>query len=713
MIAKILRNVLVFSTISALPHIQAVKASTKTESTSVVLVNKKAPAVPSAAQEASLRFFSPTLLEVLKVYPQTLSGWDKLPSVEVLGIFKNNFREDFRQISQQAYLSIANYYCDQILDYVQGIQIDEGHDLFPIKGSILREANLMRSEKLALKNWQFLFQRALHLQSEVLGESADEAKVQNIFEFLSGSRRFFAGLAQGAPVFAEEGINAQKAAWMQSSVAIEMNDTKTTRGQTEMGFYTGPMSQNKQNVHDETFRGAGISGMPWLPFVGAGKYGLGLGLRGFIENFAFIAMPRKHVNAHSVSMSPFWVAAHDVLHAEIYDLENTYEAAAAKLDNDLTNLSSELSYRHQSKIAVDFVVRRALAMKNRSVAVWETSMQEFLQEMAKIPSLAVDASRISKSENYLKALRKKTEIDAKRKLNMVLGTLFELYHEEGVREELFRQSLSMHDFYNQMIQNAFAVQFSAEDLDQLDPLKTDPLTGQTGLSEAELLQKLVSMKGHIQYSSGHPVFLSEPISMEARQGEFDDAEPLKRVNGPMVYNFERTLRNGQVFVVEQNTLAYGLGNALDKNALLSLAGYGVHVGDVPTLQRHSVPHAGGIAIHDRSRFESLMTLEDRRQAALEFMQAVYQKQNARAQDFLRWHNERFPQTQADALLDQDAQEREEFIGKLQQRSYETQQAFDERKEKVRNILTYGVEMDPVQAAVPPMVMPAAQDEAGQ
>lgn len=632
----------------------------------------------------SLALLSPGLASIADIYPQTVSGYEHLPSRDVIDALKRTswkFKGP-HAMSRGEYQVLTGYYTDKIRTYVEGIDTADDEEHTRIKESILAE---LTSPHLNHPDvWAIIAVRALALASAAAG-SEDSEEIRNIFAFVKGSEDSFAALAPKPSIFVKSEDEAHDPAWKESIRAcIENSDEERAKRGPKLAerlFVTEGVYDVFSRALQQAQLENGFQGARKILLPGQGKFGLGFGLAAVLKGFAPISMPYTDVKAHRLSMSPLWTATHDGAHAEVADpYESARGAAHAIMAHNLAIDAPEVDFREAAPRVMNMVLRRAMAIRDLSLNAIERASTQFQEAW-----VAAGDDRAAQTL-------------AKRKLNTVLATLFLAYHERNEpRVSTLQKSLPAGELFKVMVQSVVE---DTEPLACADPLHTDPLTGASSLSAEEVQDVMASAYGP---RIGGAFGVADFVPVETTV-----------TSGPLVWSAKQIGRDGSFRAALQDTLRSSWVNYLDENDLLGVTGLGVKVREVPLLRdKVFTAHARRINAMtyadqgdawdalleprvtdaDLTRFAEL---EDRRVFVHQFVAAVQAKQVRMKDEFLDWAAGAglLPVTgggaaagaDEDELVVRDREDTAHILGLMVKRDYETDETFAARQEKVASAL---------------------------
>lgn len=660
---------------------------------------------PDTAAEA-LSFLG--LDRVAVVYPATVSGYQHLPSVGTLTQLRRIETSlwDSEARSADEFRFVRSYYLDATQRYLRGLNFatvvgEQRESLLAMQERMLREVDEATRAPLesidAAAVWLTAGFRALRLATEGLPPSDDEAKVRNIFEPIPGSRRIFALDMPTASFLASSASAGSTPAWQHSTMAVLQAAGKSkTPGLDEDDRFGGVwVSKGVKHLVKQRLSTLGarshtiVHDSTLLPLPGQGKFGLTLGLAALLEGHAFLSMPYRTLSAHRLGMTPIWTTAHDKAHGTLQDPTEALEIAARTLAHKLSIEMPEASFKVLTPLATDLVATRFLQLQGASRLALRIAIDEFLADMV-----------AAGTDTVLQGT-------AKQRYNSRLATLFEVYHENGgVGAEELQQSGTLQESYHRMVLSAFE---KPMDVEVLNPLATDPVTGRSALPSEEIVR--VMREQTFLHIDAYPLpqlpDYSSPPTIAGYAAFYEDTPPIVEgvvpateeprsiiQAGPLLWQIRQVLRNGTALQASVASLAVKIHDRMDQNDLLNIAGRAVPVPDFTSIDEPAARQEVGIA----------------------FIRAVAGAQRTMAEDFLTWFDERvLPRVSGtvgaeyrsrfdsgDALLDGN-QERiiAAIMTNLVQGAEEAADAFERRQARVNRLLRTG-KADEVVAPVPPV-----------
>lgn len=266
-------------------------------------------------------------------------------------------------------------------------------------------------------------------------------------------------------------------------------------------------------------------------------------IEAFIQRLYPIPISHKQNTAHGLLMTPFLFGYHDYLHGKIDNDKkdaNFYSAAYHKLSHLFVD---DLHPNRFVKPLAEFMVAKSNLIDDTLISLLNLYFTDYLPQ--------------------------RSIIDVKKAL---VGFFYMIHEEWETSPEIF-DMVDFRDILTVFLEENDNLYFLSQeeisdDLEEIDILETDPLTGKTRLSPEQILDSIlaadVSAKEH--YQSMTPQLLLEHARLEGEPYQIDIIEQ------PMVINVVLRFTSAIEFTWEIPTLQYELLNARDSVYLLKIAG---------------------------------------------------------------------------------------------------------------------------------------------
>lgn len=298
---------------------------------------------------------------------------------------------------------------------------------------------------------------------------------------------------------------------------------------------------------------------------GKAKLGLGTLIESFIKRIYPLPIATRQLTAHGITMTPLLFGYHDYLHGTI-DLENKSTAIETASYDKLESIAGDkLNADQLLEPIADYMLEKSYLIEDTLSSLFDLYFTYYLPQhsMAGLKKVMV---------GFFHVLHEDFNISPE---------IFDMSNFDDILKVFLNECPSQNeddDIVNDM-----------DDIEEIDILNTDPLTGKTSLSPEQVLDAILEsgLPANEQRYFPTPEFRFKRSDLEGTKYRIDIKDE------PMLTTVTVKLPKGVEYTWEIVTLKYLLANAKDAIALLKIAGIKM---TPPAIQDLASPNGREIAL---------------------------------------------------------------------------------------------------------------------
>tara|TARA_R110002050_G_scaffold412_1_gene2786 strand:- start:35520 stop:37412 length:1893 start_codon:yes stop_codon:yes gene_type:complete len=504
-------------------------------------------ATPAREKTVSILFDQhPWLQNLVKIYPGTTKGAGSLPSTRVIQalrslIFKKGTAHD---LSETGALRVVSEWTKKTADEYLAALRDAPHLASQESQELLgkAEAEIEVIHNMGPFPVSTLGKKASLYRLAAIASTGEAVSDAGVKEMLRPFERF----AYPEPITVDGAvIPAEHVSVIATGMDIEHTEGDEFRRPPPM-YYFGLSQAARNNIKEGLVAVSPIA----VPYLG-GKIGLTTIILMLLEDMHNVSFSTRSSVAHGQEMSPRDFMVHDRGHYKLSSSRDHAKAWAGKLAKELMD-EDKLNYVQATHVAARVTMLRYQQARGAALTLMRNAAEAY-RAVVVCETQGVDERR-----------------SAKQSYNARIAALFYACHEVSYIDTTVLEATSKTAAARALLEQVVNAHPEEDPIDKLDPFNTHPVTGASSIPDGERdvlvdglrIKRKFSSDKEKTFGAMRPDLLNLTVSAT-----------------PLIIRADGFLRDGEKVNASKQTIRLTYGDALDKNALLRLAGIDVVVPD--------------------------------------------------------------------------------------------------------------------------------------